>query len=82
VLKRCLAVLQIVLGDRQVIRAGRPLGEYAHLVDEVGYELAPPDLEYLHGLPRGFERCAVSDSVPRRTVAVYQYSASHLATTV
>jgi hypothetical protein len=77
-----LGVLQIVLGDGEVVRAGRPLGEHAHLVDEIGYELAPPDLEYLHGLPRGFERCAVPDAVARRTVAVYQVPASHLATTV
>lgn len=71
-----------MLGDGQVIRAGRPLGEHAHLVDEVGDELAPPELEYLHGLPRGFERCAVPDPVARRTVAVYQDPASHLATNV
>jgi hypothetical protein len=77
-----LAIFQIVLGDGQVVGPGRPLGEHAHLVDEVGYELAPPDLENLHGLPRGLERCAVPDTVARRTVAVYQDPASPFATNV
>ena len=77
-----LAIFQIVLGDGQVVRPGRPLGEHPHLVDEVGYELAPPHLENLHGLPRDFERCVVPDAVARRTVAVYQDPASHLATNV
>jgi geranylgeranyl reductase family protein len=61
-----------VLRDGEVVGAGRVLGEHAHFVDEVGDELAPPDLEYLDGLPRGLQGGAAPDLVARRTVAIDQ----------
>jgi hypothetical protein len=71
-----------VLGHGEVVGTGRSLGEHAHLVDEVGNELAPPDLEYLDGLPRRLEGGAVAHLVAGRTVAVDQDLASQLAANV
>jgi hypothetical protein len=71
-----------VLGDGEVVGSGWSLGEDAHLVDEVGYELAAPDFEYLHGLSRGLERGAIPHRVTRRPVAIYQSPAFRLGTNV
>jgi hypothetical protein len=71
-----------VLGDRQIVWTGRSLGEDAHFVDEIGHELAAPDLEYLNGLPRGLERGPVADGVARRPVSIYQCSAFRFETNV
>ncbi len=75
-------VRKIVLGDRKVVRAGRTLGEDAHLVDEVRDELAAPNFQYLDGLPRGLQGGVAPDLVASRTVAVNQGTASHFATNV
>ena len=64
-----------MLRDGEIVGTSRPLGEHAHLVDEVGDELAPPDLEYLHGLSRGLQGGAIPHLVARRSVAVDQYPA-------
>jgi hypothetical protein len=37
-------ICQIVFGNGEIVGAGRSFGQHAHLVDEVGDELAPPDL--------------------------------------
>jgi hypothetical protein len=65
-------VREIVLGDGEIVGASRLLGEHAHLVDEVGYELAASDFEYLNGLPGGLQDGALSNLVARRSVAVDQ----------
>jgi hypothetical protein len=75
-------VRKIMFGHREIVWAGRSLGEHAHLVDEVGDELAPADLEYLDGLPGGLQGGAVSHRVARRTVAVDQDAAFRSATNV
>jgi hypothetical protein len=66
----------------EIVRTGGSLGEHTHLVDEVGDELAPADLEDLDGLSRGLERGAVAHRVARRTVAIYQYLAFRFETNV
>jgi hypothetical protein len=71
-----------VLGHRQIVGTGGSLGEDAHLVDEVGDELAATDLEYLHWLSRCLERGAVAYRVARRTVAIYQFPAFRFDTNV
>ena len=71
-----------MLGNGEVVRSGGSLGEDAHLVDEVGDELAAPDLEYLHGLSRSLERGAVPHRVTRWPVAIYQSPASRFGTNV
>ncbi len=71
-----------MLGNGEVVGAGWSLGEHAHLVDEVGDELTPPDLEYLDGLSCSFQGGAFPRLVARRTVAVDQYPASSFATNV
>ena len=61
-----------MLGYRQIVGSCWLLCEHAHLVDEVGDELAASDFEYLHGLPRGLQDGALPNLVARRSVAVDQ----------
>ena len=61
-----------MLRHREVIGASGPLGEHAHLVDEVGDELAPPDLKYLDGLSRGLQGGMLPHLVACRTITVNQ----------
>ena len=75
-------VREVVLWHGEIVGAGWSLGEHANLVDVVGDELSPPDLEDLDGLPRGLQGRALSDPVARRTVAVDQDRASPSTTNV
>jgi hypothetical protein len=69
-------VRKIMLGHGEVVGScGLPC-EHAHLVDEVGDELAPPDFEYLHGLSGSLQGGALPYPVARGSIAVDQVPSS------
>ena len=64
-----------MLGYRKIVWSCRLFCEHTYLVDEVGDELAPPDVEYLDRLSGSSGR-ALPDCVARGPVAVDQVPSS------
>ena len=61
---------------REIVGSCRLLCEDAHLVDEVGDELAPPDFQYPYGLARGLQGRLFAYCVAGGPVAVDQVPSS------
>jgi hypothetical protein len=60
----------------EIVGPGWLLCEHAHLVDEVGDELAPPDVEYLDRLSCSLEGRSFTYRVARGTVSIDQVPSS------
>ena len=63
-------VCKIMFRHREIVGSCWLLCEDAHLVDEVGYELAPPDVEYFDWLSGSSQGRALTNLVARGPVAV------------